>query len=188
MVYHSISAVILAGGRGSRMGYRDKGLVPFDGRPLVAHVIAAIAPRVDHIAINANRNTDAYAGLGYPVVEDRIAGYPGPLAGIAAGLDWCPTTQLLVIPCDTPGIEGYCIERLRSVLEEADIAVAHDGRRLQPLHALVRQRCRDRLEHFLEAGGRRVDQWIQTLDWRQADCSDHPEMFTNINSPEMLHD
>lgn len=188
MIYPSVSAIILAGGRGARMGCRDKGLVEFDGRPLVAHVLAAIAPRVGRIAINANRNTDAYARLGYPVVEDRIAGYPGPLAGIAAGLDWCPTTELLVIPCDTPGIGGYCVERLWGALGEADAAVAHDGRRLQPLHALVRERCRENLDHFLETGGRRVDQWIQTLDWRQADCSDHPGMFININSPDMLHD
>ncbi|MEX0431420.1 molybdenum cofactor guanylyltransferase MobA [Spiribacter insolitus] len=188
MAEPTVSAVILAGGRGRRMGYQDKGLVECNGQPLVAHVMAAIAPCVGDIAINANRNLDEYGRLSRPVIKDRHPDYPGPLAGIAAGLDWCPTEALFVVPCDTPGIHGCCVERLRAALDGAEIAVAHDGHRLQPLHALVRRRCRDSLTRFLAAGGRRVDQWIETLDWRQADCSDRPEMFFNINSPEALHD
>ena len=188
MVDREVSAVILAGGRASRMGYRDKGLVKLGGQPLVAHVLTAIAPHVGAIAINANRNVDTYAELGLPVIEDARGDYPGPLAGIAAGLVWCPTEYLFVIPCDTPRFRGCCIARLHAVLGAADVAVAHDGQRLQPLHALIRQRCRDSLSRFMADGGRRVERWIQTLDHRQADVSQHPEMFVNINSPEDLHD
>lgn len=184
----AVSAVILAGGRGRRMGYRDKGLVAFNHQPMVAHVLAAVAPRVGAIAINANRNLEAYGRLGHPVIEDELNGQPGPLAGIAAGLAWCPTEYLLVVPCDTPRIGGCCVTRLRAVLGGADIAVAHDGQRLQPLHALIRRGCREHLGRFVAAGGRRADQWIQTLDCRQADFSDRPDMFMNINSPEDRHD
>ena len=184
----AISAVILAGGRGRRMGYRDKGLLEIDGRPLAGHVIDTIAPRVGAIAINANRNQAAYQRLGHPLVDDARPGYPGPLAGIEAGLAWSPTPYLLVVPCDTPYFDATCIERLGASLAGADLAVAHDGTRLQPLHALIRRHCLASLRDFLDGGGRRVDQWLSRLDWRAADCRGQAAGFRNINVPEALHD
>jgi len=99
---HSVSAMILAGGRATRMGGQDKGLIPLAGQPMIQHVINSIAPQVDHLAINANRNQADYAALGYPVIGDNISGYQGPLAGMAAGLAWSPSERLLMLPCDGP--------------------------------------------------------------------------------------
>lgn len=180
----TISAVILAGGRATRMGGQDKGLVPLAGRPMIAHVRAAIRPQVRQIAINANRSRDAYAALGHPVLPDRLADYPGPLAGMAAGLAWCPDSHLLTLPCDGPLVPPDLAARLAAAIGPADVAVAHDGERLQPVHALLRRDTLAGLEAFLEAGGRKIDRWYATLSMRPVDLSDCRSLFSNVNTPE----
>ncbi len=180
----SISAVILAGGRATRMGGRDKGLVPLAGRPMIAHVLEAIRPQVGHIAINANRSHDAYAAWGYPVLPDQLADYPGPLAGMAAGLAWCPDDCLLTLPCDGPYVPADLASRLAAGMGDADVAVAHDGDRLQPVHALLRRDTLARLNAFLHGGGRKIDRWYATLAMRTVDLSDCQSLFSNVNTPE----
>lgn len=180
----TLAAVILAGGRATRMEGQDKGLIPLAGRPMVAHVIAAIRPQVDALAINANRSLDAYAALGLPVLQDATADYPGPLAGMAAGLTWCPADYLLTLPCDGPQVPADLAARLHAAIGGGDVAVAHDGERLQPVHALLHRRCLPSLQAFLADGGRKIDRWYATLDTRTAGLSDRQALFVNINTPE----
>lgn len=185
---HSITAVILAGGRGSRMGGRDKGLLPLGGRPLITHIIAGIKPQVGTLLINANRNHEMYAKFAYPVVSDSIDGFQGPLAGFLAGFDASATDYLLTLPCDGPNLIPDLAERLAKGLcqQGADIAVAHDGEQLQPVYTLMHRRVLPSLRAALAAGERGVRHWIPRNPWTKVDFSDAPGLFKNFNRPEDL--
>ena len=126
----SITAVVLAGGRGSRLKGRDKGLVEVAGKALISHVIERIQPHVKEVIISANRNGDKYASKGYQVLPDEFeAGeYAGPLAGVLAGLDNCDTEFLLTVPCDTPCLPDNLVEQLSDkVNEDHEIVSVNDG-------------------------------------------------------------
>ena len=182
----NITGVILAGGRARRMGGQDKGLIPFGGRPLVAWIIEALGPQVGRILINANRNTEAYAALGYPVVADCIAGFQGPLAGIATAMAVAETPWILTLPCDGPYPPPDLAQRLAAALTQADteIAVARDAERLQPVHALLPVALAPSLHRYLAAGERRIDTWYAQHRLALADFSDCPLGFVNLNNPE----
>ncbi len=179
-----ITAVVLAGGMGRRMGGQDKGLVEFDGRPLVAHVIDAIAPQAGRLLINANRNPEVYGRFGHPVIADDIEGYQGPLAGILTAMKRADSPFLLVVPCDAPRLPDNLAEKLLAGLEQqaAEIAVAHDGKRLQPVHALLSTTLADDLEAFLAAGERKIDRWYGRHAMAVVDFSGQPETFVNVNT------
>jgi molybdopterin-guanine dinucleotide biosynthesis protein A len=181
-----ITGIVLAGGQGRRMGGRDKGLVEFQGRPLIAWVLEALGPQVDTIVINANRNPERYAEFGYPVVADALDGYQGPLAGFASGMVHASTPLALTVPCDGPLLPQDLAGRLRTALEEAgaQIAVAHDGQRMQPVYALLRTDLLPSLQAFLSEGERKIDRWYLRHRTVTVDFSDRPETFANINSPE----
>ncbi|MFZ1573772.1 MAG: molybdenum cofactor guanylyltransferase MobA [Chromatiaceae bacterium] len=182
----NITGVILAGGRARRMGGQDKGLIPLGGRPLVAWIIEALRPQVGRILINANRNTEAYAALGYPVVGDLIAGYQGPLAGIATAMAVAETPWILTLPCDGPYPPPDLAQRLAAALTQADteIAVARDAERLQPVHALLPVALAPSLHRYLAAGERRIDTWYAQHRLALADFSDCPLGFANLNAPQ----
>lgn len=159
-----VTGLVLAGGRGSRMGGVDKGLAGFLGRPLAAHPIERLAPQVGPMRISANRNLEAYAALGAPVLADTLPGQPGPLAGILAGLAQAPTQWLMAVPCDAPRLPGDLVERLAAAAAEADAELAlpvtrePDGRlQPQPVFLLLRCALRGALAGFLAGGGRRVE-------------------------------
>ncbi|RMG37879.1 MAG: molybdenum cofactor guanylyltransferase [Gammaproteobacteria bacterium] len=181
-----ITGGILAGGRGSRMGGVDKGLVAFAGRPLIEQVVQGLAPQVDHLVINANRNLDRYRSLGFPVVSDRLEGHQGPLAGFAALMHACEDPWLVTAPCDTPQIPPDLVARLWAACaaEGCRIAVAHDGQRLQPAHALLDVSLLGDLEDFLAAGERKIDIWYARHPMVTVDFSDRAEAFLNLNRPE----
>ncbi|MCG7868245.1 MAG: molybdenum cofactor guanylyltransferase MobA [gamma proteobacterium symbiont of Stewartia floridana] len=180
------TAVILAGGRGSRMGGNDKGLILFDGKPLIEHVINTIAPQVGRLLINANRNMVEYQRFGYPVIRDELSGYQGPLAGIYSALEQITTPNLITVPCDGPRLPKDLVARLVSARETAaaDIVVAHDGKRLQPVYALISKKLRPSLKDYLDGGDRKIDLWYAQHKMVTADFSDIPETFLNINTPE----
>ncbi len=181
-----VTAGILTGGRGSRMGGIDKGWVELDGKPLVRHLLDRLQPQTGHILINANRNLDDYAALGYPVVRDRLDGFQGPLAGFAALLNACEGDWLAVTPCDSPLLPDDYLQRLQAAAKqnpEARIVVAHDGRRIQPVHALIARELINDLEDFLQSGERKIDLWYDRHHWVPADFSDRPETFVNLNRP-----
>lgn len=181
-----ISAIILAGGRATRMGCIDKGLVPFNQKPLIAHVIARLAPQVDEIFINANRETDAYKAFGYPVLPDEIAGFAGPLAGMQLGLKHAQNDYLLTAPCDTPLLPLNLAKQLEAALvqHDAEIAVATSDGNTHPVFCLCKISALPSLNDFLQQGGRKVSDWQKSLKYVNVDFSDSDEAFTNLNTPE----
>ncbi len=181
-----LTAVILAGGRGRRMGGSDKGLVELEGRPLIAHILNAIAPQVGTVLINANRNAKQYEALGYPVVSDTLDGFQGPLAGFASAMAAATTPYILTLPCDGPLVPPDYAARMMDTLEipGSEIAVAHDGNRMQPVYALLPVRLMADLEGFLAQGDRKIDLWYARRRTVLADFSDRPDTFRNINTPQ----
>ncbi len=184
----NISAVILAGGRATRMGGEDKGLIHLAGRPLVAYVIDALRPQVGAILINANRNQDRYAQFGYPVIADEIQGYCGPLAGIASGMQAAGTDYIVTSPCDSPFLPLDLVARLakRRYETQAEICVATDGSRIQPVFSLIRRALLPSLRTYLDSGGRKVDAWYATRSTVEVDFSDVPDTFLNLNTAHEL--
>ena len=184
----AVTGLVLAGGLGRRMGGVDKGLVELDGKPMVAHVLARLAPQVDSVLINANQNIDRYATFGPPVVPDRIEGFAGPLAGLHAGLSAASTPLLVTVPCDSPFLPLDLVERLRAALDaaQAQLAVARTGDQAQPVFSLVRREGLEDLGQFLASGGRKIDAWYARLKVVEVAFDDEAEAFANINTREEL--
>ena len=180
-----ITAVILAGGQGRRMGGQDKGLIEFNGKPLVTILIDSLEPQIDSILINANRNRDRYLTFGYPVISDQLEDYQGPLAGFASAMNAVDTDFILTLPCDGPLLaEDYVARFITSQAEIGSaICVAHDGERLQPVHALIRVDLLTSLNEFLDNGERKIDHWYAMHDFVSTDFTDCADMFRNINTP-----
>jgi molybdopterin-guanine dinucleotide biosynthesis protein A len=183
-----VTGLVLAGGMGRRMGGVDKGLVPLDERPMVAHVIERLGRQVGSIVINANQNLERYEALGYPVVSDTIGGFAGPLAGLHAGMTAAGTRYVVTSPCDSPFLPLDLVSRLAKGLEDAkaQLAVAHTFAQPHPVFALA---CRDVLPHltaFLEGGGRKIDAWYATLRVTAVQFDDCEDAFRNINTPDEL--
>lgn len=190
-----ISGLILAGGRGSRMGQVDKGLQVLRGIPMVIHVRNRLAPQVGQLIINANQNLPDYAALGAPVWPDLIEGYAGPLAGLQAGLTHCQTPYLVSAPCDSPFLPLDLVERLALALSKAnaDLAVAstmetHEGvlrKQAHPVFSLMKTSLLPHLTSFLQNGGRRVDAWYVSLNVVEVHFED-TAAFRNINTLDDL--
>jgi molybdopterin-guanine dinucleotide biosynthesis protein A len=185
-----ITGVILAGGRGTRMGGADKGLVAYDGRPLVEHVIERLRPQVDTLLINANRNIDAYARYGYPVVRDTalpgVDIHPGPLAGMLTALMYATTKHVVTVPCDAPQLPGDLVPRLVAARKEtgARACYAHGGDRAHFVCALLSRSLAESLRTFLQRGERKTEYWLREIGAVAADFSDRPGAFHNVNSSE----
>lgn len=169
------------------MGGSDKGLQLLRGRPMAAWVIERFAPQVGEVLINANRNADAYRAFGKTIVADRIEGFPGPLAGLHAGLTVCPTGLLASVPCDTPFLPADLVARLREDLERAgaEVAVARAAGRLQPVFALMKRSVLPKLDEFLAGGGRSAGAWFESQRIAQVEFAD-AQAFSNINTREEL--
>jgi molybdopterin-guanine dinucleotide biosynthesis protein A len=195
---HDITAVILAGGRGSRMGGVDKGLQAFNGLPLALHTLSRLqlGDGVGEIMINANRNLAAYESFGHPVWPDAQADYAGPLAGFLSALEHCETSYLLTTPCDTPLLPLDLAQRLAQALSDAqaDIAMASapedDGEgglslRAQPVFCLMRTDLLESLMTFTQQGGRKIDAWTaqhRTVLVPFDQAGDDPKAFFNANT------
>jgi molybdopterin-guanine dinucleotide biosynthesis protein A len=190
-----ITGLILAGGRGSRMGGIDKGLQNFRGLPLALQTLMRLqlqSQPLQEVLINANRNLSAYESLGVPVWPDSIDGFAGPLAGFLTGLERCETPLLLTVPCDTPLFPLDLVERLVHALDspDADLAMAAapeaDGAvRTQPVFSLLKIELLESLVKFTQSGGRKIDAWTG-----QHRCAvvpfdlpgDSPHAFSNANT------
>ncbi|HQZ46133.1 MAG TPA: molybdenum cofactor guanylyltransferase MobA [Usitatibacteraceae bacterium] len=179
-----VTGLVLAGGQGSRMGGVDKGLTPLRGRPLVAHVIERLAPQVDEILVNANRNPDAYAGFGHRVIADEIPGYAGPLAGFERGLAHARGDLVATVPCDSPFLPPDLVARLRVALEAAgaELAVAKTGDQPHPVFCLMRRTVHPSLRDFLSSGQRKIDKWYAALRVVEVAFDDEAGAFANINT------
>lgn len=178
-----VTVAVLAGGRGARLGGRDKGLEPLLGRELVTFAMRAARAMSDDVLIVANRNPDAYARHA-PVVPDRIPGTRGPLAGVAAALARCRRPLLLTLPVDCPEPPEELFDRLSAALDaQAQAAVAHDGERRQPLFALYRRDLADDASRAAELGLGPAG-WQDRLVLREVDFADRSRRFRNLNTPD----
>lgn len=182
-----ITGLVLAGGMGRRMDSRDKGLVTFRGRPMVAHVIERLAPQVGPMLINANRNADAYGAFGHPVIGDEVGGFAGPLAGLHAGMRTCATGLIVTAPCDSPFLPLDLVARLHTALttDVADLAVARTGGHAQPVFALYSVDLLPSLTQFLASGGRKIDTWYAAHRMIEVEFADETA-FANINTLDEL--
>ncbi|EJM95977.1 molybdenum cofactor guanylyltransferase MobA [Herbaspirillum sp. YR522] len=186
-----ITGLVLAGGRGSRMGGLDKGLQQLHGKPLARHVIARLAPQVGTLAINANRSHARYAAFGYPVWPDLDDGFHGPLAGLQSGLRHCTTPWLATTACDAPLIPTDLVLRLAEAIvasgaQAAYAVTGHGGQRQQhPVCALIDTTLAASLERFLSAGERKMALWFASLRLVEVDFPD-PHAFCNINTAQQL--
>ena len=179
-----ITGLILAGGQARRMGGIDKGLIQLRGRAMIEYIIDALLPQVSSLLINANRNLDAYQALGFEVLSDDIDGFQGPLAGMAAGLKHCQSGYIATAPCDGPLLPSDYVKTLHCAAQQAGskISVGFDGKRLQPVYALIHAGLLPDLLAYLAAGERKIDGWYHNHGYAQADFSFCPQMFTNINT------
>jgi len=191
-VQSSVTGLILAGGKGSRMGGVDKGLQAFRGKRLVDHVYERFAPQVGGVIINANQNHEEYKTFGVRVVSDALkekaGGFAGPLAGLHAGLSISKRPFLASVPCDSPFLPADLIERLYQRIDEsgAELAVAKTGDQPHPVFSLMRRGVLDHLAEFLKGGGRKIDAWYATLNVVEVAFDDEAEAFSNFNTLEEL--
>lgn len=190
-----ITGLVLAGGRGSRMGGVDKGLQNFRGMPLALHAVMRLGPQVGALMVNANRNLAAYESMGVPVWPDATTDFPGPLAGFLAGLERCETPYLVTVPCDSPQFPTDLVVRLAAALvaERADLAIAvtreADGAlQTHPVFCLMKASLMESLVQFMAGGQRRIDRWTgqhacaQVLFDREGDQAG----FSNANTLDEL--
>lgn len=185
-----ITGVVLAGGQGSRMGGRDKGLVSLKGRALFLHVLETLRPQVNQLVISANRHTDIYQQAGVPVITDSLPDYQGPLAGMLAVMEAVESEWFLFSPCDTPNIPSNLLTFLWSGLNDpAVLAVwVNDGERDHPGIALVHQSVKVALRDYLLAGERRVMQFLRSIGGRAVVFDRSRDQFANINTLNDLYD
>lgn len=188
MACKEIAAVILAGGKGKRMGGEDKGLVVMQGRPMIEHVLARIVPQVGSVMINANRHLDVYQQYGWPVVSDVYPDYCGPLTGMLAGLQHCHSPYMLTVPCDGPFVPDDLAGRLLQALQgsDAEIAVVSVDNKVQSVFCLMRSDLFAALDAFLTSGQRKVQDWLYGRRLVIVPFDDKPQAFVNINYPHEL--
>lgn len=192
-----ITGVVLAGGRGARMGGVDKGLQHFHGVPLALHALRRLQPQVGSCMVNANRHLDAYRQFGVPVHPDTLPDFAGPLAGFATALGRCATPWLVTVPCDSPLFPSDLVARLAAAIvrEQADIAMASapepdpDGSapvwRVQPVFCLLPVRLRPSLDAFIASGRRKIDAWTAQHKTVVVPFDDL-HAFANANTPDQL--
>lgn len=192
-----ITGLILAGGRGTRMGQVDKGLQAFKGMAMAMHVLLRLSPQVGDIIINANQHLAAYEAFGAQVWPDQIEGFAGPLAGLQTGLAHCETLYLVSAPCDSPFLPLDLVARLSEalLLDDADLAVATtiendegiERKQAHPVFSLMKSSLLPHLSQFLQEGGRKVDAWYASLKVVEVNFDD-TAAFRNINTLNELRD
>lgn len=180
-----IAGLILAGGKSTRMGGQDKASLSLNGKPMIEWVIERFRPQVDSLLLNSNDSGAKIASLAYPVVADTISGYPGPLAGLHAGMARTQAPLLACVPCDAPLLPRDLVARLHQNLQadQADIAVARTAGGLQPTFLLCRRTLGPRIEEFLGEGGRAFRQWLAQQHCIEVYFPDEAA-FSNVNTPQ----
>jgi molybdenum cofactor guanylyltransferase len=179
------SVIILAGGRGRRHQNNDKGLVDFQGRPLIEHVLDRIKPQVSDIVISANRNLSHYQSYGYPVVPDTIEGFAGPLAGIVSALPFCAHDWVLVTPCDMPFLPANLAATLYDGLNNHPLSVAVTGDGFQ-LVLMLHRSLQVSLHDYVLGGNHKVRTWLRSQAHSRVEFSSAARAFDNLNTPDAL--
>ncbi|AYO40447.1 molybdenum cofactor guanylyltransferase MobA [Serratia sp. P2ACOL2] len=183
-MHEEITGIILAGGRATRMGGEDKGLVPIADIPLYQYVLARLRPQVGPIAINANRNQARYRESGLPIIGDLIPDFSGPLAGMLAGLKYATTEWVAFVPCDVPDFPATLIEKLWQQKGSAIAAYASDGERAHPTLALLHTSLATPLEDYLARGERELMLFLDAARAQQVEFKGQQSAFHNINTLE----
>jgi molybdopterin-guanine dinucleotide biosynthesis protein A len=179
------SVLLLAGGRGQRMGGADKGLIDWQGRPLIAWLHELVRPLSDDLIISCNRNAERYAPYADRLIEDDDKDFPGPLAGIRAGLKVARHPWLLVLPCDAPRLDRELLLALLSQAGEQPVVVRQGGY-LEPLFSLIPTHLVAQLEDAWQAGERSPQRWLRSLAIATVDCPADDPRLANLNTPELL--
>lgn len=181
---NNVTGLILSGGQGKRMDGQDKGLLMYNGRPMIQTVLDVLSQKLDHIIINANRNIETYQSFGYPVVIDAEDNYSGPLAGIQSGLEAIHTPYAFVVPCDAPLLNIEVLHQLYNAIHghSFDIAVATVEERLEPVFMLIRKTMHRSIRIYLDSGSRKTADWINRQNIIATDFTSNPEWFVNINT------
>lgn len=177
-----ITGLVLAGGKGSRLGGRDKGLVNLNGRPMISYVLERFAPQVDALVISANRNREQYADYGYPVLSDILGGFLGPMAGLHAALSAIDTPLLAMVPCDAPHLPLDLVASLagRLIPSVATVA-ARSPHGAEPTFLVCRKEIVAGLERWLKSGNYKLFDWLESTDVVWVNFND-PSAFSNYNT------
>jgi len=175
-----VTAIILAGGQGLRVGGRDKGLLGYKGKAMIDHVIDRLSPQVEELFISANRNLEDYAQRGYPVLTDTLPDYSGPLAGVLVGLEKAHFDWLVVSPCDTPLLPLDLVDRLCRARGKSRAVVAKDPQRTHYTTLMLHKDRLGALDAYLERGGRSVKGFLETVGTSTAEFADE-KAFLNCN-------
>jgi len=183
-----ISGLILAGGRGRRMGGSAKALQPLLQRPLISWVVERLRPQVAEVIVSANRDLERYTEIGDRVVTDQSADFSGPLAGLQAGLAVASHELMVTVPCDAPLLPSDLVARLAFALEEsgADVAIASTRDQAHPVFCLCKRKMLSSIDAFLASGGRKVDLWVSSVAHVQVTFDDEAQGFVNVNTVEEL--
>ena len=181
------SVLLLAGGRGQRMGGHDKGLLDWRGRPLIAWVHDLVRPLTDDLIVSCNRNQERYAAFADRLVSDERSDFPGPLAGIRAGLQAAHHSQLLVLPCDAPLLDRALLDDLLNQAGSRPVMV-RQGEYWQPLFSLLPTALGADLERAWLAGERSPQHWLRQFDPQAVLCTETDPRLANLNTPDLLAD
>lgn len=181
----NVSILLLAGGRGQRMGGQDKGLLEWCGQPLIAHLHTLVRPLTDDLIISCNRNAERYRTYADRVVEDAESDFPGPLAGIRAGLALARHPQLLVLPCDSPCLDRALLEELLSMAGEQPVML-RQGEHWQPLFSLLPTSLAAVIETAWQNGERSPQRVLRQLSAKALDCATDDPRLANLNTPQLL--
>ena len=185
MRLEDITAVVLCGGNGSRLGAEDKTLVPVLGRPLVSYAIDGLAPQVGRVVLSCGRDPGPYASLGYDVVTDARPG-DGPLGGLASALEVVKTDWILAYPGDTPFPDHGLVARLGPTADSRGVAVPRTGKQRQHLVLLLSRAMAAELAAYYDSGGRAIRLWLDEYEVEGVDMSDVADSFFNVNTPADL--
>ena len=178
----NVTAILLAGGQGRRMKNQDKGLVEFDGVPLIQHVLTRIRPQVQTVVISCNRNIDQYEKFGFPVVTDTLPDYPGPLAGVLSAAGSVTTAVSFIVPTDMPFLPTNIVSLLLDNMDTHQAATAEVNGRLEPLVSLVLSNSMQTIAAYLESGRHSVKGWLELLEGIVVPVSETGRAFENMNS------
>ncbi|MFZ2289130.1 MAG: molybdenum cofactor guanylyltransferase MobA [Halopseudomonas yangmingensis] len=181
-----LSGLLLAGGQGSRLGGRDKGLMQWRGEVVSARLASLLRPRVGQLLISCNRNQASYAQWADQLVGDPLPDYPGPMAGMLAGLRACRGSHLLVLPCDLPALDGALLDALLecAATQPEQPCLVRAGEQWQPLLCVLPRHCLDSLEAYWADGGRSPLRWILRQSHGIVELPEADIRLHNANHPE----
>jgi len=187
---NQITALILSGGRGSRMGDIDKGLLMFKNKPLIEHVIERVSSQVSNIVISCNRNIEEYRKFGFPIVRDDVDDFAGPLRGILSAYSLISTPFTMVVPCDVPFLPANLVQRLTDHPQPFEVSCCHDGEREQSLIFIAQTSILPSIENNLLNDKRSVHHWISQRHTVWTDFGDmfEKKVFRNLNAPDDMTD